>query len=212
MGAGFQGSARWRSREAVEAKLRTTRRTAPRPRAGRTADALRGRSGAPAADAEPKTTSPRHFDIYHAACLKVASAAVVFSKKSTRAVKQGAFRASSDYWRNGAIRNARQRRAHRLIRARGPVDPATGRSEPPIVAAALCIEPRELSTGNQAARVDAMTKGLAIGRADRCGLRPDARHARAADVTCCLPHAVMASRQIPEVSPAAPRNGPRCRR
>jgi transposase len=37
-----------------------------------------------------------------------------------------------------------------------PVDPATGRSISPIVAAALCIKPRGLLTANQAAKVDAM--------------------------------------------------------
>ena len=39
-----------------------------------------------------------------------------------------------------------------------PVDPASGRSISPIVAAALCIKPRELLTANQAAKVDAMKK------------------------------------------------------
>ena len=39
-----------------------------------------------------------------------------------------------------------------------PVDPATGRSISPIVAAALCIKPRGLLTANQAAKVDAMKK------------------------------------------------------
>jgi transposase len=37
-----------------------------------------------------------------------------------------------------------------------PVDPATGRSISPIVAAALCIKPRGLLTANQAAKVDAL--------------------------------------------------------
>ena len=39
-----------------------------------------------------------------------------------------------------------------------PVDPTTGRSISPIVAAALCIKPRGLLTANQAAKVDAMKK------------------------------------------------------
>ena len=39
-----------------------------------------------------------------------------------------------------------------------PVDPATGRSISPIVAAALCIKPRGLLTANQAAKVDALKK------------------------------------------------------
>ena len=39
-----------------------------------------------------------------------------------------------------------------------PLDPATGRSISPIVAAALCIKPRGLLTANQAAKVDAMKK------------------------------------------------------
>ena len=39
-----------------------------------------------------------------------------------------------------------------------PLDPATGRSISPIVAAALCIKPRGLLTVNQAAKVDAMKK------------------------------------------------------
>jgi transposase len=39
-----------------------------------------------------------------------------------------------------------------------PVDPATGRSISPIVAAALCIKPRGLLTVNQAAKVDALKK------------------------------------------------------
>jgi transposase len=37
-----------------------------------------------------------------------------------------------------------------------PVDPATGRSISPIVAAALCIKPRGLLTVNQAAKVESM--------------------------------------------------------
>ena len=39
-----------------------------------------------------------------------------------------------------------------------PVDPATGRSISPIVAAALCIKPRGMLTANQAAKVDALKK------------------------------------------------------
>ena len=39
-----------------------------------------------------------------------------------------------------------------------PVDPATGRSISPIVAAALCIKPRGLLTANQAAKVDALKR------------------------------------------------------
>ena len=39
-----------------------------------------------------------------------------------------------------------------------PLDPTTGRSISPIVAAALCIKPRGLLTANQAAKVDAMKK------------------------------------------------------
>jgi hypothetical protein len=39
-----------------------------------------------------------------------------------------------------------------------PVDPATGHSISPIVAAALCIKPRGMLTANQAAKVDASTR------------------------------------------------------
>ena len=96
--------------------------------------------------------------IYHAAGQKVACAAVAFSRKSKRAVTQEVFQTLSDFWRNGAIRNARPGRATSSVPNPRPVDPATGRSISPIVAAALCIKPRGMLTANQAAKVDALKK------------------------------------------------------
>ena len=49
-------------------------------------------------------------------------------------------------------------RAAPIVPRPQPLDPATGRSISPIVAAALCVKPRGLLTVNQAAKVDAMKK------------------------------------------------------
>ena len=58
-------------------------------------------------------------------------------------------------WRNP---NRKTVKAGSTVSKPPPLDPATGRSISPIVAAALCIKPRGLLTANQAAKVDAMKK------------------------------------------------------
>ena len=58
-------------------------------------------------------------------------------------------------WRNPKRKAAR---TAPIVPRPQPLDPATGRSISPIVAAALCIKPRGLLTVNQAAKVDAMKK------------------------------------------------------
>jgi transposase len=58
-------------------------------------------------------------------------------------------------WRNPKRKTTR---TASIVPSPQPLDPATGRSISPIVAAALCIKPRGLLTVNQAAKVDAMKK------------------------------------------------------
>ena len=58
-------------------------------------------------------------------------------------------------WRNP---NRKKVKTASAVTKPPPLDPATGRSISPIVAAALCIKPRGLLTANQAAKVDAMKK------------------------------------------------------
>jgi len=96
--------------------------------------------------------------ICHAAGQKVACAAGACSRKSKRAVTQEVFSNLERLlakWRNPKRKAAR---TAPIVPNPMPVDPASGRSISPIVAAALCIKPRGLLTANQAAKVDALKK------------------------------------------------------
>jgi len=60
-------------------------------------------------------------------------------------------------WRNPKCKTVNLKATTAVSNPR-PVDPATGRSISPIVAAALCIKPRGMVTANQAAKVNALKK------------------------------------------------------
>ena len=118
------------------------------------ADALPERSAA-----APKTTSPRHFEDYLS---RRWSEGCVRGRRLFQEIKARGYTGSFSNlerllakWRNPKCRTVK---ATTAVPNPRPVDPTTGRSISPIVAAALCIKPRGMLTVNQAAKVDAMKK------------------------------------------------------
>ena len=107
----------------------------------------------------PKTTSPRHFEDYLS---RRWSEGCVRGRRLFQEIKARGYTGSFSNlerllakWRNPKHKATRP--VPTVPRAQ-PVDPATGRSISPIVAAALCIKPRGLLTANQAAKVDALKR------------------------------------------------------
>ena len=107
----------------------------------------------------PKTTSPRYFEDYLSCRWSEGCAR---GRRLFQEIKARGYTGSfsnlerlSAKWRNPKHKATRP--VPTVPRAR-PVDPATGRSISPIVAAALCIKPRGLLTANQAAKVDALKR------------------------------------------------------
>ncbi len=119
------------------------------------ADALPQRSAS-----APKTTSPpRHFEDYLS---RRWSEGCVRGRRLFQEIKARGYTGSFSNlerllakWRNPKRKAAT---TAPMVPRPQPLDPATGRSISPIVAAALCIKPRGLLTANQAAKVDAMKK------------------------------------------------------
>ena len=118
------------------------------------ADALPQRSAS-----APKTTSPRHFEDYLS---RRWSEGCVRGRRLFQEIKARGYTGSFSNlerllakWRNPKRKTVK---TASTVPNPPPVDPATGRSISPIVAAALCIKPRGLLTANQAAKVDAMKK------------------------------------------------------
>ena len=118
------------------------------------ADALPERSAA-----APKTTSPRHFEDYLS---RRWSEGCVRGRRLFQEIKARGYTGSFSNlerllakWRNPKRKTVN---TASTVPDPRPVDPATGRSISPIVAAALCIKPRGLLTVNQAAKVDSMKK------------------------------------------------------
>ncbi len=116
------------------------------------ADALPERSAA-----APKTTSPRHFEDYLS---RRWSEGCVRGRRLFQEIKARGYTGSFSNlerllakWRNPKRKTVN---TASTVPDPRPVDPATGRSISPIVAAALCIKPRGLLTANQAAKVDAL--------------------------------------------------------
>ena len=120
------------------------------------ADALPQRNAA-----APKTTSPRCFEEY---LLRRWSEGCVRGRRLFKEIKARGYTGSFSNlerllakWRNPK---------HKVARPEPPaprapsVDPATGRSISPIVAAALCIKPRGTLTSAQAANVDVLKSEL----------------------------------------------------
>ena len=94
--------------------------------------------------------------ICHAAGQKVACAAGAFFQEIKARGYTGSFSNLERLlakWRNPKRKAAT---TAPIVPRPQPLDPATGRSISPIVAAALCIKPRGLLTANQTAKVDAM--------------------------------------------------------
>jgi len=109
--------------------------------------------------AAPKTTSPRHFEDYLS---RRWSEGCVRGRRLFQEIKARGYTGSFSNlerllakWRNPKCKKVT---AASAVPNPRPVDPVTGRSISPIVAAALCIKPRGLLTANQAAKVDAMKK------------------------------------------------------
>lgn len=109
--------------------------------------------------AAPKTTSPRHFEDYLS---RRWSEGCVRGPRLFQEIKARGYTGSFSNlerllakWRNPKCKKVT---ATPTVPNPRPVDPVTGRSISPIVAAALCIKPRGLLTANQAAKVEAMKK------------------------------------------------------
>ncbi|MEK8091019.1 ISL3 family transposase [Methylocystis sp. IM3] len=107
----------------------------------------------------PKTTSPWHFEDYLS---RRWSEGCVRGRRLFQEIKARGYTGSFSNlerllakWRNPKRKTTR---TAPIAPRTQPLDPATGRSISPIVAAALCIKPRGLLTVNQAAKVDAMKK------------------------------------------------------
>jgi transposase len=107
----------------------------------------------------PKTTSPRHFEDYLS---RRWSEGCVRGRRLFQEIKARGYTGSFSNlerllakWRNPKCKTVT---ATSAVPNPRPVDPATGRSISPIVAAALCIKPRGLWTANQAAKVAALKK------------------------------------------------------
>ena len=107
----------------------------------------------------PKTTSPRHFEDYLS---RRWSEGCVRGRRLFQEIKARGYTGSFSNlerllakWRHPKCKTGK---ATSSVLNPRPVDPATGRSISPIVAAALCIKPRGLLTVNQAAKVDALKK------------------------------------------------------
>ena len=105
----------------------------------------------------PKTTSPRYFEDYLS---RRWSEGCVRGRRLLQEIRARGYTGSFSNlerllakWRNPKHKATRP--VPTVSRAQ-PFDPATGRSIPPIMAAALCIKPRGLLTANQAAKVDAL--------------------------------------------------------
>ena len=107
----------------------------------------------------PKTTSPRYFEDYLSRRWSegYARGRRLFQEIEAR----GYTRSFSNLerllakWRNPKHKATRP---VPTVPSARTIDPATGRSISPIVAAALCIKPRGLFTANQAAKVDALKR------------------------------------------------------
>ncbi len=109
--------------------------------------------------AAPKTTSPRHFEDYLS---RRWSEGCVRGRRLFQEIKARGYTGSFSNlerllakWRNPKRKTTR---AAPIVPRPQPLDPATGRSISPIIAAALCIKPRGLLTVSQAAKVDGMKK------------------------------------------------------
>ncbi|WP_281431659.1 transposase [Methylocystis sp. H62] len=109
--------------------------------------------------AAPKTTSPRHFEDYLS---RRWSEGCVRGRRLFQEIRARGYTGSFSNlerllakWRNPKRRAAR---AAPIVPRPQPLNPATGRSISPIVAAGLCIKPRGLLNSNEAAKVDAMKK------------------------------------------------------
>ena len=107
----------------------------------------------------PKTTSPRHFEDFLS---RRWSEGCVRGRRLFQEIKARGYIGSFSNlerllakWRNPKRKAAT---TAPIVPRPQPLDPATGRSISPIVAAALCIKPRGLLTTNQAAKVDALKK------------------------------------------------------
>ena len=116
------------------------------------ADALPQRNAA-----APKTTSPRYFEEYLA---RRWAEGCVRGRRLFQEVKARGYTGSFSNverlltkWRNPKRKTLRPAPPPPEAPA---VDPATGRSLSPIVAAALCVKPRDLLTSAQAATVDVL--------------------------------------------------------
>ena len=101
----------------------------------------------------PKATSPRHFEEYLS---RRWSEGCVRGRRLFQEVKAREYTGSFSNlerllakWRNPKRKAAT---TAPIVPRPPPLDPATGRSTSPIVAAALCIKPRGLLTANQAAK------------------------------------------------------------
>jgi transposase len=118
------------------------------------ADTLPGRSATAS-----KTTSPRHFEDYLS---RRWSEGCVRGRRLFQEIKARGYTGGFSNlerllakWRDPKCEKVT---ATSAVPNPRPVDPVTGRSISPIVAAALCIKPRGLLTANQAAKVEAMKK------------------------------------------------------
>jgi len=107
----------------------------------------------------PKTTSPRHFEDFLS---RRWSEGCIRGRRLFQEIKARGYIGSFSNlerllakWRNPKRKAAT---TAPIVPRPQPLDPATGRSISPIVAAALCIKPRGLLTTNQAAKVDALKK------------------------------------------------------
>ncbi len=109
----------------------------------------------------PKTTSPRHFEDYLSrrwleGCVRGRH---LFQEIKARGYTESFSNLERllAKWRNPKCKTENLKATSAVPNPR-PVDPATGHSISPIVAAALYIKPQGLLTANQAAKVDALKK------------------------------------------------------
>jgi hypothetical protein len=118
-----------------------------------------GRRASPAERSGARTISPRYFEDYLSSrwsegCVR---GRPLFQEIRARGYK-GSFSNLERLlakWRNP---KRKATRTASIVPRPQPVDFVTGRSIPPIVAAALCIKPRGLLTANQTSKVDALKK------------------------------------------------------